>query len=69
MFTNDNYTWLDFDKDAEQLGYNRSQFFTYLYKTYKDNRRLNDIKTVIVFMMLGFIILALLIIYTTFWGL
>ena len=67
-FPSNKYTWDDYDKQAEKHECNRSQFLVYLFSEHMDDTKKQDVKTVIIFMMMGFIILALLIIYSTFWG-
>ena len=58
------YSYKDVDVDAKKLGFNRSQFFQYLYETYKKKRNLNDYLLLII--LLGFSITIILLLLN--WG-
>lgn len=54
------YNFDDFDEDAEKKGFNSSQFLQFLYKRFKEKKKLGD-HFVLIITLLGFAVVILLL--------
>lgn len=59
------YSWDDFDVDAKKLGFTRSQFFQYLYTSWKEKMRRQRIYDNLVILLLFSIFFMMLLLI---WG-